>query len=182
MEPMRRLSPRPSLAAACCAILSASTAFAEVKAVGPDGFLSQHVLAIQAPAPRVWAALGTVGAWWNPAHSWSRSAANLSIDLTAGGCFCERWPDGAVEHGRVIMARPNQVLRLAAPLGPLQELGVNAILTWMLTQDGDATRLTVTYRVSGDSLHALAALAPAVDGVIGEQAARLKAFVERPPR
>jgi hypothetical protein len=51
-------------------------------------------------------------------------------------------------------------------------------LTWALNGEGEGTKLVVTYRVSGDSLHALDKFAPVVDGVIGEQAGRLKKFVE----
>lgn len=151
---------------------------AEVKQSAADGFLVQHELVVAASPAAVWAALPQVGKWWNPAHSWSKAASNLSLEPRAGGCFCETWSSSSVEHGRVVMVREGQLLRLHAALGPLQELALFGALTWSLAPEGPGTKLTVTYRVSGDSLHALEKLAPAVDGVIGEQAARLKRFAE----
>jgi hypothetical protein len=57
-------------------------------------------------------------------------------------------------------------------------MALDGLLAFTLAPTDSGTRLTVTYRVTGDSLHALEPLAPAVDGVIGEQVARLRTFVE----
>ena len=41
--------------------------------------------------------------WWDPSHTWSGSAKNLTFEPKAGGCFCEKLADGgSVQHGRVI--------------------------------------------------------------------------------
>jgi uncharacterized protein YndB with AHSA1/START domain len=157
---------------------SSRPAAAEVKRSAPDGMISVHQVVVAARPDLVYGALVQVGKWWAPAHTWSGSAASLSLVPRAGGCFCETWPGGSAEHGRVVMARPNQLLRVRAALGPLQELALAGTLTWELAGEGTSTRMTVTYRVSGDSLHGLDKLAPAVDAVIGEQTARLKKFVE----
>jgi hypothetical protein len=57
------------------------------------------------------------------------------------------------------------------------------VLTFGTAQRYGATRLRVPYRVAGASEAGLDKLAPAFDGVIGEQAKRLKAFtLSRPSR
>ena len=48
---------------------------------------------------QVYAAIGRVAAWWNPAHTYSGDAGKLSLSLTAGGCLCEALPEGGVQHG-----------------------------------------------------------------------------------
>jgi hypothetical protein len=67
----------------------AGPALAEVKSVAPNGFEVATMATIAAPADRVYSALGEVGRWWSPSHTFSRDAARLSIELRAGGCFCE---------------------------------------------------------------------------------------------
>jgi hypothetical protein len=80
----------------------AGPAAAEVKSVTPNGFEVATAAEIAAPPDRVYAALGEVGRWWRPSHTFSRDAANLSIELRAGGCFCERLKDGgSVQHLQV---------------------------------------------------------------------------------
>lgn len=100
------------------------------------------------------------------------------LDLQAGGCFCERWGEASVEHGRVVFALPGELLRLRAALGPLQDMGLVGVLTFTMKPSGGGTALVGAYRISGDSLHGLDKLAPVVDGVIAEQVTRLKRFVE----
>lgn len=85
----------------------AGPAAAEVKSVTPNGFEVASIATIAAPADRVYAALGEVGRWWDPSHTFSRDAANLSMELRAGGCFCERLKDGgSVQHLQVVYAAP----------------------------------------------------------------------------
>lgn len=114
--------------------------------------------------------------------SGSGSAANLSLKAEAGSCFCERWNDGTVEHGRVVMAIREQILRLQTALGPLQARAVTGVLTFQLKPEenvgGPATVLTLTYVVNGASTSALDKSAPGVNDVLGEQFARLVRFIE----
>ena len=87
------------LAVAILVLAVAGTASAEVKSVTANGFEVATTGTIAAPADRVYAALGEVGHWWDPSHTFSRDAANLSMELRAGGCFCERLKDGgSVQH------------------------------------------------------------------------------------
>lgn len=166
---------RLMLAGAVLASAISIPAHAEVKASAADGLVFQYKG--QAPLARAeaWKRVVALGSWWGDAHTYSGSASNMTVDPMAGGCWCEVWPGGEIEHGRVMLALPSQTLRLAAALGPLQELGVSAALTITL-EDGPssgATSVTWDYRVTGSSLSNLAPLAPLVDGVLQEQFDRL---------
>lgn len=149
---------------------------AEVRQAAPDGFLLHHTFEVKAPPEAVYQAIGRVGRWWS--HSWSGDSNNLTLELRAGGCFCETWPQGSAEHARVVRAIRNETVVLHGAFGPLQEMAVSGVLVFQLKPAGEATQLTVTYRVSGDQAHALDRLAPAVDKVIGEQASRLARYAE----
>ena len=162
--------------------LAAGSVRAEVKVATSDAFVIAYSQRIAAAPARVYAALSGIDAWWNSAHTWSGDAANLSLKAEAGGCFCERWKDGSVEHGRVIMAMPNKLLRVQTALGPLQARAVTGVLTFQLApEDKDgavATMLTLTYVVNGAGSSALDKSAPAVNEVLGEQFGRLVRFIE----
>jgi uncharacterized protein YndB with AHSA1/START domain len=113
--------------------------------------------------------------WWDPAHTWSGAARNLSLDARAGGCFCEKLAGGgSVQHARVVFVQPGKLLRLDGALGPLQEMPVTGVLTFALEPDGPGTRITMTYKVSGDLAARAAKLAPVVDQVLNAQIARLR--------
>jgi uncharacterized protein YndB with AHSA1/START domain len=162
--------------------LAAASVRAEVKAASSDGFVIVYNQRIAAAPASVYAALSAIDRWWNASHTWSGDAANLSLKAEAGSCFCERWKDGSVEHGRVVMAMPDKLLRLQAALGPLQAQAVTGVLTFQLKPDekggAAATLLTLTYVVNGAGSSALDKTAPAVNDVLGEQLARLVRFIE----
>jgi len=151
---------------------------AEVKQSAADSMLIEINAKIAAPASAVYDAIVHIERWWSSEHTYSGDAKNLSMSAEPGGCFCERWKDSAVEHGRVVMALRNQTVRLVAPLGPLQARAVNAVLTFQLTFAEGATSLAVSYRVNGSSASALDKSAAAVDGVLTEAAQRLKRLIE----
>lgn len=156
----------------------ASPATAEV-GTRQGGFTVSNTAEIAAPPERVWAALGRPGAWWSDSHTWSGSASNMTLEARAGGCFCERLADGgSVMHGQVLLAQPNRTLRLAAALGPLQELGASGALTWMITAEGSGSRVVFTYSVGGLPDGLAGQLAPAVDGVLRQQLERMERYVE----
>jgi uncharacterized protein YndB with AHSA1/START domain len=118
------------LAAVILALAAAGPAAAEVKSVTSNGFEVATTGTIAAPPDRVYTALGEVAHWWDPAHTFSRDAANLSMELRAGGCFCERLKDGgSVQHLQVVYAAPGQGLRLRGALGPLKTEGVDGTLS-----------------------------------------------------
>ena len=156
--------------------LLAGTAQAEVSGASPSGFVVTHRLETKATPAEVYAAIGHPEHWWNAAHTYSHDAANLSMSLAAGKCFCETWADGSVEHARVIWAGRDRAVRLSGAFGPLQALAVDAILTITLSTKEDRTVMQMTYRVSSNADAALDKLAAPVDGVLGEQFARLESF------
>lgn len=166
-----------SVAAAMLAV--AAPAHAEVKQTWAAGFRLENRVVIAAPPDKVWAALGQIGTWWDSAHTYTGDAANMTMPLEAGACFCERLPKGGgVKHGEVVMVMPGQTLRVDAPLGPLQEEGVAAALTFSLkaTPDG-GTEVVETFNVGG-ARPEIVGFAAGIDGVVGGQLVRLKALVE----
>jgi uncharacterized protein YndB with AHSA1/START domain len=161
------------------ALLATAPASAEVVKVEGSTFVVEHKLAVAAAPDAVWRALSEPSRWWSEAHSWSGDAANLSMAMRPGGCFCEALPDGGgAEHARVIHVAPNRLLRLSGALGPLQQGAVTGTLSFEMTGEGQGTALVVRYVVSGYTGMDAAKLAPLVDGVIGEQAAGLKRAAE----
>jgi len=163
------------LAGAVLASAIAVPAHAEVKASAPDGLVFQYKGEVPLAREAAWKRLVALGTWWSDAHTYSGSASNMTVDPMAGGCWCEVWPGGEIEHGRVVLAMPNQTLRFSTALGPLQDLGINGALTVTL-EDGavsGATSVTWDYKVVGSSLTNLEPMARLVDGVMQEQFDRL---------
>jgi len=122
-----------------------------------------------------------VDQWWNGDHSWTGNAANLYMKLERGGCFCERLPEnGRVEHLRIIYLEPGKEIRFDGALGPLQTMAVNGRMIWKIEPREEGSRVSFTYKVFGHPEGGLAGIAPAVDGVIGEQITRLGERLDRP--
>ncbi|HET9483202.1 MAG TPA: SRPBCC family protein [Xanthomonadales bacterium] len=167
------------LALAAALLLAGGTARAEVLESSPSGFQVRHAFTVAAPPAAAWNAVARPGEWWPKAHTWSGDASKLSLELVAGGCFCERWSGGSAAHGRVLMVRERELLRMDAPLGPLQEMGLDGLLTVTLEAAGEGTNATVTFRVRGDASQKLDQLAPVVDAVVGEQWGNWKSWTEQ---
>ena len=170
-----------ALARRCTALLAmlAGPASAHTGNVTPHGFISIFRDEIGVQPAELWRAITQLPRWWSSSHTHSGQAANLSLDVQAGGCWCERWGDGqSVEHGRVVLVMPQRTLRVYANLGPLQELPVRGVLTFTIAMQESKTILRLTYRVSGPPDAGLDKLAPLVDQVIGEQFKRLKSLAE----
>jgi uncharacterized protein YndB with AHSA1/START domain len=144
------------------------------------GFLVRNTAAINAPPAKVYVALTDgVGGWWDPAHTFSHDARNLSVDAKPGGCFCERLPDGGgVQHMSVVYASPGKLLRLTGAIGPLQEAALAGTMTWSLSQAGGGTTVELSYAVGGFRAGGFRDIPTVVDGVLRGQLARLKALVE----
>lgn len=156
--------------------LAGTPAFAEIKDASDGGMSLTYVHKVAATPEQVWAALIQPSRWWSKDHSWSGSAGNFSLDPEAGGCFCERWKGGSVEHGRVIFAIPRKQLRIRGALGPLQGEALSGVLTISLKSEGKATILTADYVVGGYARYSLKQMAPAVDAVVGQQMKGLAAL------
>ena len=157
----------------------AGPAHADVKAAAPDGMIIQIKGEVALPRAEAWSRLLEPSKWWSDDHTYSGSAASMYVDAVAGGCWCELWEGGEVEHGRVVYVAQNNTLRFDAPLGPLQDLGVKGALTFTLANGSAAgkTAVTVDMKVTGSSLSGLDKLAPIVDQVLAEQ---VKRFVKLP--
>lgn len=166
---------RLAITALGCAL--AANATAEVKQAAGDGFFLAYSGTIAASTTKAYADVTQIQRWWSSDHTWSGKASNLSLKPEAGGCFCERWKDGSVEHGRVIMAMPGKLLRIQTALGPLQELALSGILNFWLKNEDSTTTLTVEYRVNGASGSGLDKIAPGVDEVLGAQVDRLRRYI-----
>lgn len=172
---------RASISGVLAASLAATAApaTAELAASDERGFTSHHETRVDAPPAQVWQAMLRPAGWWNGEHTYSGSAANLTIAPRAGGCFCEAIPasQGEIEHMRVIYLAPGSTLRMTGGLGPLQGEAVTGVLTMTLEPAGDGTKIVWDYVVGGYMRTPMGELAPVVDRVIGEQFGRLAASV-----
>jgi hypothetical protein len=170
---MPRSILRPSVAM-LLALGTAGPAAAAVVAAGPTGFVLHLETTIAREPGAAWTRLTRTGEWWSPAHTYSHDAANLSLALEPGGCWCERLPEGGfVRHMEVVYAAPGTLLRLAGGLGPLQAMGVNGALSFTLKPAAPGhTAVSADYVVSGYAPHGFESLATVVDGVLAEQLAR----------
>ena len=54
------------------------------------GFTIQSAYTVKASPSEVYGRFMRVGEWWNPAHTYSGDAHNLSIEEKPMGCFCEK--------------------------------------------------------------------------------------------
>ena len=161
------------------ALSVAASARADVVDQSSAGFTVKLSAPVAAPATVVYDTLvSKVSQWWNPAHTWSKQASNLSIDTNPGGCFCEKLPNGGVRHLTVLYADAGKVLRLSGGLGPFQDMAVTGVLTFLFTEKAGATTVDVTYRIGGYLPTGPDMLGKAADGMLSEQLQRLKRFVE----
>jgi len=180
IKPSFRTFMRASLVCTMFAALVSAPVRNEVISSSAIGFVLQHSAEVAAtPANAYRVAVRDIGRWWDKGHTYSGHSANPRLEAKAGGCLCERLDrGGSVQHLEVVYVQPGQTLRLIGGLGPLQELAAQGALTWQFKAlDGDRTRITWTYRVTGVDAATSASLAPAVDQVIGTQIARLGGFI-----
>ncbi len=166
-----------------CVIIAAAApmAGADVVDASASGFTTRNTAAIAASPAEVYARLvRDVGKWWDPAHTFSGDAKNLSIDGRAGGLFQEKLAGGgSVLHLTVVNAEPGKMLRMVGGMGPLQAMGVSGSMTWQFKPEGAGTRVDLVYTVGGYSPGGLESIAPLADKVLAEQLQRLKAYVEK---
>ncbi|MBL8816435.1 MAG: SRPBCC domain-containing protein [Planctomyces sp.] len=155
------------------------TSSADVKDSSDQGFSSVVSISVNGDPRTVFDTLIKPSKWWNPAHSWSGDAANMSIDPVPGGAFLEKLPDGGFcRHMEVVYAEPGKLLRMHGGLGPLQEQAIHGSMTVRLRKDGDQTVVDVTYNVTGYVPGGISKWSAPVDGVLSEQFDRLKKSME----
>jgi len=153
---------------------------AEAKVVGTSdtGFRIENRITVATTPEAAWKALGEIGNWWMSDHTYSGDAAHLSMPLKPGACFCEALPGGGVEHGRVILVMPDQMmLRVQAALGPLQDEGVSAVLGFQIKPTDGGAEIVQTYNVGGARPEMIKAAA-AIDAVLAEQMHSYKGYID----
>jgi len=160
------------------AVGSGTAAHSEVVDAQAGAFTVRESATIAGSADKIWDALAHPGRWWDPLHTYSHDAGNLTVVLEPGGSWQEALPGGGVRHLQVINAQPGRQLRLEGALGPLQAFGVTGHLTLDLKGVAGGTNVTQTYDVGAHAPGGLDQLAVPVDRVLGDQLARLKRFVE----
>lgn len=168
-----------TIAFAVSALLAAG-AQAEVRLATPGALVVEHRFQVNATPEAAWAVLVHPERYWPNDHTWSGSAANLSLVPEAGGCYCERWTGGSAQHGSVVMAVPGKQLRIRGALGPFQEMPVTGVLTVTLAATSGGTEATVTYRLGGDESLKLGDMAAVVDPVVRQQFAGFAALASVP--
>ena len=166
------------IAAVVAALGAAVPAQAEVKSTWAAGIRLENRVVIAAPPETVYAALGKIGQWWDSEHTYTGDAANMTIALEPGACFCERFPKGGgVKHGEVVLAWPNQLFRINGDFGPLQDEGASGALTFTLKPVEGGTEVIQTYNAGGLRPE-MVVNAPLFDQVIGGQLTRFKRYLE----
>ena len=112
--------------------------------------------------------------WYDASHSYSQKAENLSLDLDKH-CMLETLPDGGfVRHMEIVFHQPGKLMRMTGGLGPLQGMGVSGAMTYAFTPEGDKSKVTMTYTVSGADFLQLDKIAIPVNQVLGLQLDRFQ--------
>lgn len=162
-------------------LLMAAPASADVSNVTPNTFISHNVVELDISTAEAFRRFTQVRRWWNPQHTYTGKASRLTLDLEAGGCFCEQLPKaGSVEHMRVSLVQPGERLVLNGGLGPLMFQGVAGTMdvTFQNTARGH-TLVTLDYRVAGFAYSNAEKIAPLVDEVLADQMKRYREFAQR---
>jgi hypothetical protein len=157
--------------------LFASPATADVVSANANGFEVRHSVNLVIPQQKAFSAFSEVQNWWSKDHTYSGTAANLSLQLRPGGCFCERLDNGGgIEHLRVTYVQPGERIVLSGSLGPLLYEATSGVMDVKVERIAGGSRITMDYRAAGFAKGGAAELAPIVDKVLGEQMKRLRVY------
>ncbi len=162
-------------------MLAPLAANAEVLDSAPGGFTVHTTLNIRAAPDDVYRRLvHNVGDWWDPVHTFSHDAHNLSIEERAAGCFCEKLQNGGgVSHMEVIFIVPGKSLVMHGVMGPLMSKAVTGGMEIQLSPAEEGTKLEVTFAATGYLPAGLTTWAPIFDRVVKQQFTRLKNYIEQ---
>jgi len=165
-------------------LLVSTPASAEVASASSNGFEVRQTVNLVVPPEVSFKAFQNIAGWWDPEHTYSGDSANLSLNLTPGGCFCERTPKvgGGIEHLRVAYVEPGKHVVLTGSLGPLLYEATTGVMDIQVKGTGGGSQLTLTYKVAGFANGGADKLAPGVDGVLATQMKRLRAYATSRPR
>ena len=173
---------RPVALAGALALACWLPAGAAVVSSAENGCVVTETVHIAAAPSQVYELILQPAKWWNPQHTFSHDAANLSLEARAGGCFCEKASDGSsVQHLVVVRVAPGKLLTLRGALGPFQAQAVDGALTWSLQPASNGqTDLTLTYVLGGylSLPGGFARWAKAADDMLAEQVGRLQKVAE----
>ena len=172
------------VAAGLATALAATPASAEVVSSSPTGFHIRHVVQMVVPPPLAYAGFTRVASWWDGDHTYSGDAANLSLNVTPGGCFCERVPKtgGGIEHMRVAYVEPGKRIVLTGSLGPLLFEATSGVMDVKVDRVAGGSKVTIDYKVAGFASGNGQALAPLVDSVLANQFKRFRTYAAARPR
>lgn len=161
-------------------LLAASPTQAEVTSVNSTGFALAFEKTVQATPDDIYAAMTRIGQWWDPDHSWEGKSENLYLDMSIGGCFCEKLSNGGgVEHLHLVYFAPGKEIRLTGGLGPLQGMGMGGAMVWTITPGEEGNTIKWTYSAHGHSTEeTMKGLAPIVNQVQQQAFDRLVRFIE----
>ena len=157
--------------------LVATPASAAVLSADDHGFEIQHSVNLVVPQPQAFIAFGQVGQWWDNDHTYSGDGKRMSLQLRAGGCFCEPLENGGgIEHMRVTYVQPGERIVLTGSLGPLLYEATTGVMDVKVERIAGGSRVTMDYKIAGFAKGGAAELAPIVDKVMGEQMKRLRIY------
>ena len=142
-----------------------------------EGFSLRFEKHFEQPADVVYRTVIDLESWWDPDHTYSGDASNLKLELRPGGCLCEYWEGGAVQHLTVGYYKENETLRLLGGLGPLQQMAVSGSMSFIVVDAGSGSRLIFVYEVGGYWKDGLESMAKPVDDVWAGHLARLVSAV-----
>jgi hypothetical protein len=158
-------------------LLAPTPAAAEVVSAGPNGFEVRHSVNLVIPQAKAYTAFSEIQNWWSKDHTYSGNAANLSIQLRPGGCFCERLDrGGGIEHMHVTYVQPDERVVMTGSLGPLLYEATAGVMDVKVERIAGGSRITMDYRAAGFAKGGAAELAPIVDRVLGDQMKRLRVY------
>lgn len=168
---------------AIAAVAAPAAAAAEVVASSPNGFEIRHTVDLNVPPRAAFDAFTQIPRWWDGDHTYSGKAANLSLALRAGGCFCEALPrGGGVEHMRVAYLAPGERLVMTGGLGPLLYEATTGVMDVRVERTPRGSKLTLSYKAAGFAKGGAAELAPLVDRVLAGQLGGYRKYAARPRR
>ena len=151
-----------------------SPLLAEVTHSDEHGFTVSHSIVTDAEPFVIYRTMTShIDQWWSADHSWSGDAANLYMDVEPVDAFVSACrTTGGLNICASFIFLPGKELRFEGALGPLQTMAAQGRMIWKIEAAESGNKVTFTYKVFGHPEGGLSGIAPAVDGVIGEQSER----------
>jgi hypothetical protein len=148
-----------------------------------NGFEVREAVTLVVPPDDAFSSFQEVGSWWDPQHTYSGKAENLSLNLVPGGCFCERFSKGGgIEHLHVTYVEPGSRAVLSGSLGPLLYEATTGVMDVQVKKVAGGAQVVLDYKVAGFAKGGAAKLAPAVDQVLAAQLKRYREYAASKPK